>query len=550
MARSGDFTLSFPMLDFVTQRQKFMQSTLQANSLIRFGMFEADLGSGELRKNGFKIKIQDLPFRALKLLLTYPNQILSRDQFRRNLWPEDVFVDFDHGISSAVNRLRDALGDSADNPVFIETVERRGYRWIAPTHVPPTTIPITVIQAAAVEPPPAIQPTPVVAERNAAFPTAHPDTSLTMQRVAWMLTFPILALVLVAWSFQPFFRGAKAAVRKSPIPAPPADAFHHGSSSEAEQFYLKGRFYWQKRTPDALNKAVDAFTQAIVLDANYAPAYVGLADCYNLLREYTLMPANEAYPRALAAARRAVALDDRSSEAHATLAFALFYGMWDAAGAEREFRRAIELNPSDAVARHWYATFLATIDRRSQSLIEIEQAQKLDPTSKAILADKGDLLWLAGRKDEGFTLLKQLEATEPDFVSPHRYLKNAYYANGDYANFLAEWKKEATLMQDAATLRLIDTAEKGYASGGAQAMLQNELSVQQKLYDRGTLSPYVLAETNSLLGNKREAFRYLQMAYDKHDDSTVQVETDQDFDNLHNDPAYKNLVAKLGIPQQ
>ena len=107
-----------------------------SSTVVRFGVFEADLHSGELRKNGVRVKIQDLPFKALKLLLSHPNEALSRDQFRHALWPEDVFVDFDHGISSAINRLRDALGDSAENPVFIETVDRRGYRWIAPTNVP------------------------------------------------------------------------------------------------------------------------------------------------------------------------------------------------------------------------------------------------------------------------------------------------------------------------------------------------------------------------------------------------------------------------------
>src|SRR5882724_4749660 len=119
-----------------------------SNPLIRFGLFEADLRSGELRKNGVKVKIQELPFRALRLFLSRPNEVLSREEFRRSLWPEQVFVDFDHGISSAINRLRDALGDSADNPIFVETVERRGYRWIASIH--PVTPParLEVVRAA------------------------------------------------------------------------------------------------------------------------------------------------------------------------------------------------------------------------------------------------------------------------------------------------------------------------------------------------------------------------------------------------------------------
>jgi len=109
-----------------------MHRTAAQDDVVRFGIFEADLRSGELRRNGIKVKIQELPFRALKLLLSRPGEVLSREEFRKALWPDDVFVDFDHGISSAINRLRDALGDSAENPIFVETVERRGYRWIAP----------------------------------------------------------------------------------------------------------------------------------------------------------------------------------------------------------------------------------------------------------------------------------------------------------------------------------------------------------------------------------------------------------------------------------
>src|SRR5258707_14926908 len=114
-----------------------MHSARHPSSVVRFGVFEADVLSGELRKGGAKVRIQDLPFRALSLLLSHPNEVLSRDQFRRALWPEGAFVDFDHGISSAINRLRDALGDSAGNPAFIETLERRAYRWSAPTHIAP-----------------------------------------------------------------------------------------------------------------------------------------------------------------------------------------------------------------------------------------------------------------------------------------------------------------------------------------------------------------------------------------------------------------------------
>jgi DNA-binding winged helix-turn-helix (wHTH) protein/tetratricopeptide (TPR) repeat protein len=511
----------------------FMHSASPIRAVVRFGVFEADLYSGELRKSGVKVKIQDLPFRALKLLLSNPNEVLSRDRFRQELWPEGVFVDFDHGISSAINRLRDALGDSADNPVFIETVERRGYRWIAPTHIPPA---------------PPVLTGPVLAMPEVAK-DAKPSSAPTLR---WrLLLFPALLLILVVWSLWPKFHPAKAsAARSAPVSTGKAASVLHPANSDAEQFYLKGRFYWEERTPDGLNKAVDFFTQAIVHDPTYAPAYVGLADCYNLMREYTMMPASEAYPRALAAAQKAVELDDQSSEAHASLAFVLFYGTWKVADADREFRRAIELDPKNAVARHWYATYLFTVGRHAESLQEIEQAQSLDPASKAILADKGDLLWTSGRQEEGAALLKQLETAEPDFVSPHRYLKGIYFASGDYPLYLEEWKKEASLMRDKPRLKLVEAAEKGFAAAGKPGMLRNVRELQQKFYERGQEPAYALAETESLLGNREEALRYLQIAFDKHDESTVQVGNDTGFNSLHSDPAYQSLIARMGLPEQ
>ena len=517
-----------------------MQTAPQIRAVIRFGVFEADLQAGELRKNGVKVKIQDLPFRALKLLLSRPNEVLSRDQFRQELWPEGVFVDFDHGISSAINRLRDALGDSADNPVFIETVERRGYRWIAPTHVPT----------------PPVQPGPVLVKPDIDAPSVEtPIKGRIPARMGWRwsLVFPLAAIILAAWAFWPGHHAAKAGTSKRNGGTPsasnlPQGPSHHPANSDAEQFYLKGRFYWEKRTPDGLNKAVDFFTQAIVHDPNYAPAYVGLADCYNLMREYTIMPASEAYPRALAAAQKAVELDDQSSEAHASLGFALFFGSWKIADADHEFRRAIELNPNNAVAHHWYATYLFTIGRYSESVQEIERAQSLDPASKSVLADKGELLWATGRTDEGAALLKQLATAEPDFVSPHRYLKSVYFAGGDYPLYLGEWKTEATLLHDTSSLKLVDAAEKGFAAGGLRGMLQNTLDLQKKLYERGLQSPYLTAQTDARLGNTQEALRYLQIAFDKHDEQVIQVNNDRAFNSLHNDPTYRDLIARLEIP--
>lgn len=494
-------------------------------TVVRFGVFEADFRGGELRKNGVRVKIQDLPFRTLKLLLSRPNEVVAREEFRRALWPEDVFVDFDRAISSAIKRLRDALGDPADNPIFIETVDRRGYRWIAPAYAPEAASAPPVVSLAGEE------------------DVTHPHSSS-----AWKLAYviPVLTLLFVAWSFRPGFHSAKAGVigQRS---FSPAWAIVHPANQDAKDDYLQGRYYWNKRTPDDLRKAVDYFTQAIVHDPAYSDAYVGLADSYNLLREYTVMPGSEAFPRALAAAQKAVELDSQSSQAHASVAFALFWGNRDSAAADREFRRAVELDPKNATAHHWYATCLATVHRYSDALAEIDRAQALDPSSKSIVADKGSILAQVGRREEAVRLLQQLENTEPGFVSPHRYLRMIYRDAADYPNYLAELKKEALLTNDSPALAVADAAEKAFAEGGAHAMLESMRREQQKFYDRGELSPYSLAETCALLHDKAGTLKYLQATYDQHDERVNLLDGNRMFDFLNDEPAFRQLRAELGL---
>ena len=317
---------------------------------------------------------------------------------------------------------------------------------------------------------------------------------------------------------------------------------------EAEQLYLKGRYYWNKRTPEDLNKAVDYFTQAIVHDPGYASAYVGLADSYNLLREYTAMPASEAYPRAFAAAKKAVELDDESSSAHAALAFVLFYGRWDVANAEAEFRRAIDLDPNNAVAHHWYANYLMTVHRLPESVAEVERAEAIDPSSASILADRANILVQAGRQDEGIALLKQMEVTEPTFRSPHLYLRYYYRASADYPDFLIELKKEALLLHDHSALAIAMAAEKGFGAGGAKAMFESMLLMQKKYYAQGSVSPIMLADSCALLGNKEEALQYLKAAYDQHDGLLLSVKDDRALDILHGEPAYRELLMRMNLP--
>jgi tetratricopeptide (TPR) repeat protein len=345
----------------------------------------------------------------------------------------------------------------------------------------------------------------------------------------------VVAITRRSWSAR--------AARKEAVASQP-----RAIDPEAEQLYLKGIYYFNKRTPESLNQAVDYFTQAVVRDPQYAEPYVGMADCYNLLREYSLMPPSEAYPRAVAAAKRAIALDDSLSGAHSSLAFVDFYWSWDTASAQREFERALELDPNSVRAHHWYATFLLHLGRFPESLEEIERAQKLDPESRSILADKGLILFYAGNTDQAVALLKQLEASEPDFLSPHNYLALIYLSQGNWPQYLAESRKSATLLHDEHRLAVVAAGEKGFARGGSHGMLLAILKEQQNLYANGQERAYNLAQASALLGNKKQALDDLQNSLLKRDTDLTQMRIDPTMSTLHDEPGFREILAQVGLP--
>ena len=370
-------------------------------------------------------------------------------------------------------------------------------------------------------------------------------SSFWQRRPAGHYAALITAVIVVALVLVAVVRRASSA---GAVGASAAVARHHIPDPEAEQLYLKGIYYWQRRTPETLHQAVDYFTQAVVRDPQYAEAYVGLADCYNLLREYSEMPPAEAYPRALAAAKRAVALDDSLSGAHSSLGFVDFYWSWDVAGAQREFVRALTLDPNSVIAHHWYGTYLLHLGRFAEALQEIETAQRLDPNSSPILADKGLVLFYAGQQEQAVELLKQLSATEPEFLSPHSYLAFIHLAQGQYPQYLAESRKTATLRHDETQLAIVAAGEKGLARAGATGMLSDMLKVQQELYADSREPAYDLARTCALLGRKQEALENLQNSYEKRETELLKLRIDPTLASLRDEPRFREIVAQIGLP--
>jgi len=511
-----------------------MDSLTEQASTVRFGVFEADLRAGELRKNGSKVKVQELPFRALKLFLSRPNQVLSRDEFRQALWPDGTFVDFDRGISSTINRLREALSDTASNPRFIETVTRTGYRWIAPIQVvAPSDERVSNKGIGARRAAPTVQ-VPVVQQPRY-------SKKMIWAMGAGLAVLAVALVFVVKWRQSSLSaqrtKGSSATIRPVHTPSP-----------EVEELYLKGRYSWNKRTPEALNQAVDYFSQAISRDPNYAKAYVGLADSYNLLREFASMPESEAYGRAFAAASKAAELDPSSAEAHATLGFIYYWAKRDLAAASREFERAIALNPNYVDAYHWYANVLGSSGRSKESLAYLNRAQELDPASPSIRADKGIGLVGAGQRDDGVALLQQMEVSDPNFISPHSYLAAIYLGELDCSDYLKEASAHARLQRDPDKLALEQAEEKGFASGGCPGMLRSRLELQKKRYAQHRVTAYELGETEALLGDKPAALQYLRLSLAQNEAALANLRACSYFRSMYPEPEFRQLVLDAGLP--
>ncbi len=356
--------------------------------------------------------------------------------------------------------------------------------------------------------------------------------------VAALLAGALIALA-VSWNE---WREAIGKVWAKTLPVRPKAA-----QSPAAELYLKGRYYWNKRTPEDLQKAVDYFTQSIVADPGYAKAYVGLADCYGLLREFGAMPDSEAWPRALAAARKAVELDDSLAEAHSSLGFDLFYGSLDLKSGEREFKRAVELNPNYAQAHQWYATALMSVGRLQEASDQMERARELEPGSRSILADQGLLLFYQGKREQAVEQLRQIEAAEPSFRSAHLYLSYIYFVSKECRNYLAESRKAAESSHDPVELAVVAEGEKGFAAGGSQGMLESLLRAQKKLANQGRYPDFRVAETSAMLGRKRDALDFLDVSYKKRELYMVTLPIDPALLSLRKEPDYQNLIAQLGM---
>src|SRR5437773_1635731 len=635
---------------------------LRHTSVVRFGTYEVSLQSGEVRKAGVKIRVQQQPMKLLEILLERPGEVVTREELRSRVWADESFGDFDQAVNIAIAKLRSALGDSADNPRFIETLPKRGYRFIADVSVVdadarpkrsefaagdlPATEPGDKLQGAglAVAPKRRLWPAlrvivalalvlglPILAvwlfrsrgraptgiRSLAVLPLDNLSGDASQDYFADGMTDELItdlaqisALRVISRTSVMVYKGARRPLpeiaRELNVDAvaegtvlrsgkqvritaqliqTPADKHLWAESYEgnlrdtlalqkkvasaiAEQIrieltpqeqavlkkanvvnpeayesYLKGRYFWNKRTADGLKVALAYFNQAIEEDPKYAQAYAGLADSYDLLGdwEYGVLAPNEAYPKAKAAAIKALKLDNTLSEAHTSLAFSLDVFDWDWDSAEREYRRAIELNPGYATAHHWHAWHLSEMGRNSEAIAEMRKAENLDPLSLIISADVAEILLVAHLNDEAIAHSRKTVDMVPNFAIAHYELSQAFVQKHSYNEAIAEFQKAIELSGGSIPC----TSNLAYAY--AVSNKRNEaVKILNDVKTRSTRNAAEIALMYVGLGEKDQAMKWLGKAYEEHFNPSILLRPA--FDPLRSDPRFQNLVHRIGLP--
>jgi eukaryotic-like serine/threonine-protein kinase len=320
------------------------------------------------------------------------------------------------------------------------------------------------------------------------------------------------------------------------------------SNPEAYQLYLKGLYYWERRTPETLEKARDYFNQAIEKDPSYALAYVGLANYYVAAPDYAPIPENVAAPKARAAAEKALSIDSSSADAHAALAGAL-WSLFDFSAADAEFQRALELNPNLTNAQHWYGLFLSWEGHHPEALSHVRRAVELDPLNLQYQCNLGQILANAGQPDAAIEQLKKALEMDPNFTYAHVELRQIYRDQGKYDLAMEEWKRYAALNNDPEEVAIAKDASRVYEKSGAKAAIAREIELRKQLGKRRYQDPSEIAYLYASLGDKEQAFAWLDKAVDEKAGGLEPVKIVRALDQFHGDPRYVDLLKQLGLPQ-
>ena len=638
----------------------------QPSRRFSFDEFEVDLRSGELWERGNRLRLQDQPFQVLRVLLERRGEIVTRDELKQTLWPADTFVDFDDGLNTAVRKIRDALGDSVEKPRYIETIPRRGYRFMGClSEVRPAVLSSPAeesndspVQEFSRSDPsaPVVLPAPAqllsirwrvlltAAAALALFSTAlalyrgrsasgtsqHRIKSLavlplknlsadpTQEYLADGMTEALIGHLAGIHNLRVISRTSVMQYKDSKKALPEiaktlgVDAVVEGSvirdgnrirvhaqliraatdehfwsetydrelrdvlalqsdvaqsiaqkvevtvtreeharlsstrtlDPEAYEAYLKGRFYWNKRTADSMPKAALYFEQAISKDPGYGAAYSGLADCYSGLAWHGFMSPAEVLPKAYAAAQKAVEIDPQSAEAHASLALVLDH-KWDWPAAEVEFKRALELNPQYANAHHWYGDYLSIQGRHDEALVEAKRALELDPLNLMIGTWVGLRYYLARKYDAAIEQSRNTVDLDPNFAAAHLILGKSYVQQGKHKEGLDELERAADLSGDSP----LYTAQVGVSLGlaGEKKEALRVIRQLQAISGKRYVSPYGEAQIYSTLNDTEQTYKWLETACRDRTVWMSYLAVDPVFDSIRSEERFRDLLRRVGL---
>ena len=522
------------------------------NKIVRFGLFEADLRQRSLTKGGVRVRIQEQPFQILSLLIERHGEIVTREELQQKLWPADTYVAFDDGLNTAVKKLRVALGDSSDNPRFIETIPRRGYRFLVPISFAEPFLPQQTSSESADSATDGTGSTVRPAQTGLERPH-HLDSPegqsprVRRSRLAVVLIAAgiVLASAIVIWRRGSIVRAFSGSVSSGTGLTSQADATGLPNPRAREE-YLQARNYWAQRTAEALTKAVDHYKAAIEFDPHYAEAYAGLANCYVVMPLLSAVPADDAYSKARQAADKAVALGDSVAQAHLAAAEVRLYLDWNFPVAEKEFRRAVELDPGDPQAHQWYAEFLSLMSRHQEAVAQIQSALRLDPSSMIIHHQAGQIFRTARMYTEALEEFRRALMIQPNFGPSYAAMALVYRVQGRYLESVEAlerangyWDPGGTAVKD---LQLVADA---YRTGGKEAFLRAEL-----VFHDGHPGPdYDAAKLFGLLGEREKTLHWLQQSLASRRPEILNLRNDPEFDSFRADPEFEDIVKHVGFPQ-
>jgi TolB-like protein/DNA-binding winged helix-turn-helix (wHTH) protein/tetratricopeptide (TPR) repeat protein len=608
------------------------------NDKIRFGPFELDPRAGELRRGARRVRLQDKSLRMLVALVENPGEIVTREELRRRLWPPNVIVDFDNGLNNAINKLRTVLADSATEPKYIETVGRRGYRFIgslgeAPVEsradVPARERPIELSP----RPPPtrhfdrrlaaifagvAILATLVAAvvfERGNSRDTALPFEKLSsdpeQEYFSDGMTDALISQLAGIRSLRVISRQSVMRYKASAVPMPdiarelgvsgviegtvlksadrvrvsvqlihaPSDrhlwaaeysrplddvialqseiaqavvrevvatvtteetarlAETHSVDADAYDLYLRGRFFWGKRTEEALHRALDYFERAIVLQPDFALAHAAIAETYGPLGGSGFTDPVDAARKMRAAAERALEIDPELVEGLTALGACAAFHEWQWAEGERHFRRALEINPNYALTHMWWGLWLERQGRQADNLRARERAVALDPLGGAAVAGYGNALFMNGRVDDAISVLQKALEIDPDNPQLLANLALIHMSLGRYDEAIDGFERAGELGHVGYTYGVAGRADEASAV----------LAELERLARQRYVPPFAFALVHVGLGDTAAALEALERGYEQRDTTMAGIKVAIELAPLRDEPRFAALLEKMGL---